>query len=181
MKKNLRTPKFVAYKSKGSKENILRKCLICDLGLTRKRTRRGKYEEWSSFLKRKTCGLLKNGKKSECLKLLITGQGNPKWRGGLPICKKCGKRTAWYSSKNKRNPQNYCKPCFNIILAVISKKNGKARRGIYPENLKPYRWKKGMRPKNKLYEDYTQCEISGCIRKPIARYVCGKHYQQKYK
>ena len=61
------------------------------------------------------------------------------------------------------------------------KRMSEVRKGIYPQNLKPFVFKKGMRPKNKLYENYTQCEKSGCIRKPIARYLCGLHYQRKYK
>ena len=61
------------------------------------------------------------------------------------------------------------------------KRMSEVRVGIHPENLKPYAFKKGCKAFNKLYEEYTQCEISGCVRKPIARYLCGMHYQRKYK
>ena len=61
------------------------------------------------------------------------------------------------------------------------KRMSEVRKGIQPQNLIAFAFKKGMRPKNKLYEEYTQCEVSGCVRKPIARYLCGLHYQRKYK
>ena len=116
---------------------------------------------------------------TECLKIYAFYKDkNPKWRGGLPKCKTCGKDTSWYKSRNKRNPQNYCKPCFNKRLAIISKQLGKERKGIYPKALMSFAFRKGMRPQNKLYEEYTQCIATGCIRKPIAQMLCGLHYQR---
>jgi len=61
------------------------------------------------------------------------------------------------------------------------KRMSEVRKGIQPKHLMAFAFKKGMRPKNKLYEEYTQCKVSKCVRKPIARYLCGLHYQRKYR
>ena len=157
-------------------------CAICGTTLLRKIIKNVTLYGWGKWLDRKTCGAFwKKGKirKTKCLKKFIMGEGNPKWRGGLPRCKTCNKRTAWYKNKKKNNPQNYCKSCFNKRLVIIAKENGAKRRGIYPKHLLPYAFKKGKIAKNKLYEDYTQCSANGCLRKPIAQMLCGLHYQRK--
>jgi hypothetical protein len=173
MKKNLRTPKFVAYRSRGTKENISPECRVCGVTLQRKVTRSGAYEGWYEFLKRKTCGRLSNGRMSECLRKSIMAEGNPKWRGGLPICKDCGKRTGWY--KSKQSPQNYCSDCFLKRLHEINKQQGILRRGIYPECLKPFAFIKGVPSPKKIYTEDTKCMY--CDRKPIAHWLCKRHYQ----
>lgn len=175
MKKNLRTPKFVAYIGKATKENLLRRCITCDKELVRKRRRTGYYEAWERFIVRKTCGRLANGKFSECQRIAMLGDKNPKWRGGLPICKKCGERTAWYKGKED-NPQNYCKPCFNLILAEINRERMHKLKGIYPKSLIPFAFKKGRVAQNKLYD---MCQIPFCGRPHLAKALCNKHYQAR--
>ena len=60
----------------------------------------------------------------------------------------------------------------------FKKRASECRKGIYPEHLKRFSFKKGQRAYNRLYENYTQCAASGCIRKPMARMLCGLHYQR---
>lgn len=144
--------------------------------LVRKKLKSGYYENWGKFLIRKTCGLLSNGKKSECLKKYLCGENNPKWRGGLPKCKMCGERTAWYAH-GKMNPQNYCKPCFNKILADKTRERMGKLKGIYPKSLIPFAWKKGHQTWNKIG---GLCHVENCDRKYLAKGLCKKHYQSKH-
>lgn len=160
---------------------IARACATCGNTLTRKVSRSGVPESLQRFRSRKTCGNVWNEKenkymRSNCYNRSIDGEGNPKWRGGLPICKDCGIKTSWY--KTKKSPQNYCKKCFNKRLVIIAKENGIKRRGTQPKALIPYFFRKGMVAKNKLYEDYTQCDERGCVKKPIAKSLCKSHYEK---
>jgi len=100
-------------------------CEVCGKTFCRKLYDNGIFEEWKRFYLRRTCS-------KECKTIMQTGAGNPKWRGGLPICTICGERTKWYQNKNKvnqnnekLNPQKYCLKCYRKILVKRFTKTNK--------------------------------------------------------
>lgn len=182
-------------------------CVICGKRLTRKfygfyeqkagqkLYRYARWERTSCFLQRKTCGKYQNeeGKwvKSECLKKYSLGERNPNYKGIMPRCIDCGKKISYKKVKERKHCVAY-KRCINCFkkwaketdyfrntkqIKYIAERMRK-RKGIFPEHLRKFAFKKGMRPHNKLYEEYTQCSISNCIKKPVAKMLCIKHYCQ---
>lgn len=103
------------YRDKGREFLEGRHCKICDETLERKIGASGRIEEWDRFLKRKTCGMLPNRKKSECLILSLQGNNNPKWRGGKPKCIWCGKLKLWYKTKNDKSINLFCQECWKEL------------------------------------------------------------------
>jgi hypothetical protein len=78
-------------------------CEVCGKSFVRKMYESGRFETWPRFFARRSCS-------KKCKAKLIEGEKNPKWRGGLPVCLRCFKKTRWY--KGKHNPQRFCKKCF---------------------------------------------------------------------
>lgn len=86
------------------------------------------------------------------------------------ICSLCGRELSIdnfpprVQEQMKKSPQRkiqrkWCNECFKLPPSI----------------------RKKQRPHNKLYEEYTQCAKSGCTKKPVARMLCGQHYQQLMK
>ena|SRR3990167_1371319 len=183
----------------------LRTCLICGQQLKRKcygkvfhYVNNKKYvsDHWeimTRFLKRKTCGKTQNadGKWifTDCLRKWLVLY-NPNDKGIHPKCVDCGRVPKGYSSKTGYISKR-CFKCFQIYARKTNWYEKQAevkivarmrlRKGIYPENLKPYAFQKGMKPKNKLYEEDSQCKENDCIRKPIAKGMCYMHWQRNRK
>ena len=176
-----------AYSSRGAMRTrdliyegvIARNCKICGKRLIRKVGRSGRPENLNNFFERKSCGNYwdeqdNRYRKSICLRKSLRAEENPKWRGGLPICQICKKRTKWYRNIKKNNPQRYCKECFNIILGKINKQRGRLKKGIYPEVLRKFSFEKMHKPWNKKFD---KCQLKVCENKHLAKGLCSKHYQ----
>lgn len=168
------------------------KCEVCRASLERKTMRDGQLETMKRWRGRRTCGKIQDSlghwKWSECLLTITRGKNNGNYKGLMPKCIDCGKRTSYSTiaeRKQKGDPKR-CGKCFkkwarktkyweNTEQIKHLNKVGKERKGIYPEALKPYAFVKGQRATNKKY-DY--CQTEGCKNKHIANGICGKHYQR---
>lgn len=108
-------------------------CVVCGQTIKRKVGRTGRLEEWRKFLNRKTCGMI-DGKKSDCLRKYITGEGNPKWRGGLPKCVVCKEQINHYPARNRKDRASEIgKFCANCWLKIV--KNPVEKRNIIKDKL----------------------------------------------
>jgi len=136
-------------------------CLICGERLERKYYgiryhRRGcrfyKYHHWETtarFLARKTCSL-------ECRRKLQSGEGNPNYKGIMPICVDCGKKISYKGKKGKWTRCLRCRKCFikwarktnyfpNTKQALYIAEKMRKTKGTLPKRLKPFLFKKGKK------------------------------------
>lgn len=123
-------------------------CVVCGMIKVQKLLDNGKYESLYYLRKRKTCG-----KDTNCYRKFITGINNPNYKGYMPTCKECGKRISYNNAKDMKNgliPQ-YC------IKHWLPKMSAD-QKGIYPEWLKPYGYKKGENQLN-THKKNCQCFI----------------------
>lgn len=148
-------------------------CEACGAKLERKTTRAGRLEAWARFIRRRSCGLLPDGTRSDCSKQIIRGDGNPKWRGGLPVCVRCGNRTHSYVT------QNYCAACYATgeVMRERHAEHFASQRGTLPPSLSPFVFSKGAAPHNKKFDT---CQVEGCHGAHRARGMCSKHYQRAH-
>ena len=115
------------------------------------------YAHWETmhrFSTKKFCG-------NECKWKYQTGENNPRYRGIMPKCIDCGKKIAYKSGVDgKCTAQKRCKKCFykwakqtnyfsNTPQLKKIKERMKKLKGIQPENLKPFAFKKGQTAWNK--------------------------------
>lgn len=84
----------------------------------------------------------------------LVGHNHPRWKGGLPNCKDCGKRSTYHYSNNNKH-----KVCHNCSLKFRSGKNhwnfkhGKSKKWRREVNFKEYRrWRKQV-----LIRDNHKC------------------------
>lgn len=139
-------------------------CVICGTLKTRKKLKDGREETPHQYMRRKTCGNEWDGERyvrSDCLKKYLTGEGNPNYKGYLPTCEVCGKRVSYKSAKDMasgkkvrlcltHSRESFKYGEYHDEIASRNKERGVQMKGIYPENLKPYAFKKGQRAWNKL-------------------------------
>ena len=142
------------------------------------------YEHWETlerYFSRKYCS-------ASCKKIAQKGTGNPNYKGLMPKCLDCGARLNSYAFKN-RPAAKRCRTCFlrwakktryfqNTSQLKLLVERSKKTKGIYPINLKPYKFQKGQKSFRRLYEDYMQCKEDNCVAKPIARMMCAMHYRR---
>ena len=102
---------------------LAKSCIVCGKTITRKINDSGRVESLQAFSKRKTCGYFtdKYGKlkKSECAKTQLLAEHNPNYKGLMPKCRLCGKKTS-YLSKNTKG--RFCIKCFNQLRTGVEKK-----------------------------------------------------------
>ena len=84
---------------------VSKPCAICSVSLERIRYENGNLETLTRFRQRKTCG-------KECKKILLTGSGNPHYKGIMDIaCRICGKTGLCYRDADEK--YDLCRKCWN--------------------------------------------------------------------
>jgi len=108
---------------------ILAVCIVCGVLKTRRVMKGGHLETPYLLQRRKTCG-----RGTDCNSKFLSGSGNPNYKGYMPTCINCNKRIGYNSGKEMKGGiiDKYCRSCYC-----------KNKRGIYPEQLKPYAFRKG--------------------------------------
>jgi hypothetical protein len=119
-----------------------RNCISCGKILERKQTSKG-LESFCNFIKRQTCGRIWDDKEqkqimSECFRKMVIGEKNPNYKGYMPTCVKCNKRLSYNNADEMKEGifPKYCGSCY-------LRKMKHDKKGIYPEWLKQYSFKKG--------------------------------------
>lgn len=152
-------------------------CAICKKTLKRKVARSGVLETMERFKKRKTCGMVLDGrvlKKSDCLKEFIREDGNPNYKGIMPRCISCKKKIKTYPAQNATG--KHCRNC-----------ETERRQGLHPEHLKKFAFPKGKQSSNTPFvkgqkawnKKHDFCTVAGCTNKHLAKGLCSLHYQRK--
>ena len=190
--KNRTSPAMKCHgKARGSRDKTLEKivsgnCVICEKGLTRKTYRSGRLEGWRQFRRRKTCGKyadeLGHFKNSPCLtKWFSIPENNGRYKGIMPTCEDCGVKISYPTQKEQKTGSGpkKCRECFMVWAektdyfagrpqSLQIAQEARKRRGIQPEALKPYIYKKGRTSEKKIYFDGSECKIEECKNKPVA-------------
>jgi hypothetical protein len=88
---------------------IQKKCKVCESLFQRIHYKSGRNETWVRFNERMTCS-------KECKKALISGKGNPNFKGLLRFCLGCKKQLKGYTTKQRRsagqNDPERCQDCW---------------------------------------------------------------------
>lgn len=125
-------------------------CEFCGLALVRAEYPSGR-ETASHYNHRRYCNRQCQGKAQR-------GSNNPNYKGIEPKCVDCGKPVAYGSRSSKQAKR--CRDCFEVWAAktgyyqtqpglIKIAEAARQSKGVMPEHLKAYVFKKGMTPHNK--------------------------------
>ena len=145
----MRTARF-AYKNAFYKIALEdKRCEYCGLRLERKEYPSG-LESASHYNNRLYCG-------QQCQYGAFTGKGNPNYKGFMPKCVDCNKSVSYGSNPGSKSKR--CQSCFdkwaektgyyaNTPQAKRIAENMRQSKGITPQALKPFVFKKGQKAHN---------------------------------